>query len=80
MIVTWHDPSIDTDAQGLAAEIPAFDPETATTSSIGYWVKEEGGMIVLATDIYPLSRKPGPEFRCVQRIQRVLVKRVQRLK
>jgi hypothetical protein len=80
VIVTWEDPSIDTDVQGEAREIAAFDAETATTSSIGFWVKEEGGVVVIATDLYPLSKKPTPEFRCVQRIQRTLIKRVRRLK
>ena len=79
VIVTWEDPSIDTDAGGEAKDIDEFDKETATTSSIGWWVKEAKGMIVIASDLYPLSKKKTPEFRCIQRIQRALVKKVTRL-
>jgi hypothetical protein len=79
VIVTWLDPHLDTDATGEANDFDPVDDSTATTSTIGFWVKEEDGIILLANDWYPKSKKRTKEFRGIFRVQRVLVTRVKRL-
>ncbi len=76
--VTWVDPSIDTDCEGRPEDIPAEDLETQTTDTIGWFVKEEKGVLVIAVDTYPLAEK-GPTFRCIQRIHKDRVQEIRKL-
>ena len=71
VIVYWDDPNIDVDAQGEAKDLDALDLESSRTASIGFFVKEEGGIVVIATDFYPLGKRPV--YRCIQRIYRKLI-------